>query len=151
MILAQAIDAASTTAKHTVGQIWEDRATSKKYVYVLASEALAIGNCCAYGSNHSAALSTKALADAMQSFGIALCTIASASYGWLQIYGNNAAIMCDNGCIANPSGLYNAVTAGRLGSTTTGTTKILGIYISSVCVTAGSNVAGFINYPKAAW
>jgi hypothetical protein len=145
MMKAQALDTASTTAKHTVGQRYLDSSTGAEYVYVKASEAITKYMACSFDSVYAALKLTKTEADKLYGVGIAMATIASASYGWLLVAGGAVSYVSTINAPLAEVALYTSATAGALDDCSTSQTKIPGIF----CSTAGScstaeNTAVFI-------
>ena len=145
MVLAQALTAQSTTAKHTVGQVFRDPSTGGEYTYVLASEAITQYMACSYDSLFAALKLTKTNADKLYGVGIAMSDIASASYGWLLTGGNVLTKVSTINAPVAEVALYTSATAGALDDCSTSQTKIPGIFCSpaGVCATA-ENTAVFI-------
>lgn len=136
MVLKQAVNVSSTTAKHTVGQIWEDRSAGKAYQYIVAGAALAVGEAVSIApATFTAALTTKALVDAQHAVGVVVVAIASGSFGWVQIEGTASCKLLVN-CAQDVS-LYSSATPGALDDDPTSQTRIRGIVLLATITTAG--------------
>ena len=138
MVLAQGLDTASTTLRHTLGTLYRDTGTGAEYVYVLASETITKYMACSIDSTYAALKLTKTEADKLYGVGIAMSTIASASYGWLLISGPMTSYVSTINAPAKEVALYTCATAGALDDCSTSQTKIPGIFCSAdgVCATA---------------
>ena len=144
MFKGQAIDAASTIAKHDVGTVLRE-STGAEYVYVLASETITKYMACSYDSAYAALKITKTEADKLYPTGIAMATIASASYGWLLKAGTKTSYVSTINAPLKEVALYTCATAGALDDCATSQTKIPGIFCTSngSCATA-ENTACFV-------
>ncbi len=147
MVLNQAINRSSATARHTVGQRWVDKVNGKEYMYVSAGATLAIGDVVSISpSTYAAALTTKALVDAQHPVAAVVCAIPSGHFGWVQIYGIAGCRLLVN-CVQNLS-LYSTATAGALDDEPTSQTRVRGVFLLATITTAGVYNC-FLSYPAA--
>jgi hypothetical protein len=144
MIIAQALDEESTSAKHTAGQVFRDPSTGAEYVYVSASEAITQYQACSYDSSGAALKLTKTEADKLYGIGIAMGDIASGSYGWMLIGGPKTSYVSGLASCAKEVSLYTSGTAGSLDDDSSGTTAIKGILLTAANGTSTANCACFL-------
>lgn len=156
-VLAQAVNAASSTAKHTVGERYISEADGKEYIYCqnTAGVALVLGDVCGYNSGFTCEPDTATIAERITTVGhgIALVAVPVSNYCWLQRYGANAAIHTGLGAPISNRPYAVSVTAGRLETTSAAATggglgRLAGIFTTTTCYTAGSTVAGFVHHPQ---
>ncbi len=147
MVLNQAINRSSATARHTVGQRWVDRANGREYMYVSAGAALAAGDVVSISpSTYVAALTTTALVNAQHPVAAVVAAMPSGHFGWVQIYGIAGCRVLAN-CVHNVS-LFSTATAGALDDEPTSQTRVRGVFLLATITTAGVYNC-FLNYPAA--
>lgn len=153
MVLAQKLTAESSTAKHTVGQIYEDRLTGARYVYCVDSGA---GNA-AYKpvyitpTTFATAALTKAAADKGYKVGVPQIAVTASYYYWCMVRsGSTTAYVHTASACASEATLFTTSTAGRLDDHTTAQTGIGGVRLTATAATAAAsaNTACFIDDPE---
>ena len=116
----------STTAQFELGTIYQDPATGAEYRYVLVEDmALAVGDVVEY-SDTSGTEVTKDRSGGSSIgrvvAGVALGTVADASYCWIQVSGRNASVKTDGGVTAGQGLVPHATSDGRADSEANGST-----------------------------
>jgi len=116
----------SATARYEPGTIWADPATGNMYKYVLVEDmALAVGDVVEYSDTTGYEV-TKDRAGGSSIgrvvAGVALGTVADASYCWIQMRGRNANVKTDGAVTAGQGLVPHATVDGRADSEANGST-----------------------------
>ncbi|MFZ4761277.1 MAG: hypothetical protein ACOYK8_00475 [Alphaproteobacteria bacterium] len=114
----------------------------KRYIFVLASAAIAAGDCVAISSTFAASGLTTANAATSVKIGVAQTAIASGSYGWVQIYGA-CSLSVLAACVGDAI-LYTSATTGALDDASASQVKITGINILAT-TTPAAVVSAFMS------
>lgn len=155
--LAQALNVASTRALHTVGEEFHDEKTGKKYIYVLANTLITQYDVCAIDSAFGADPGTDTLVNTVNviGFGVAPATIAAASYGWIQVFGDCTIHCAKDTVMVGPyflgaagGRLTRTGTYGLAVNTSLNTSRLIGIFVTTTCYSHGSAAGGFVNFPR---
>lgn len=142
MVLAQGLTKQSATAKHTVGQIYDDVGTGARYVYCVDSGS---GNS-AYNpvyitpSTFVTAALTKAAADKGYKVGIPQIAVTASYYYWAMIRsGSSTAYVLTKSACASEATLFTTSTAGCLDDLPTSQTGIGGVRLTATAATAAAS------------
>jgi hypothetical protein len=141
--LGAALLATPTTNQtgHPLNSLYEDE-RGNTWMYVQAAAAVAAGEWVAVNPAGSAALLTKALADAGRKIGVAQVAFASGDFGWVLIKGVGIARGLAN--YVADAAAYTSATAGAVDDDPTAQTKILGARITAAIGGAAANAAVFL-------
>ena len=153
MVLAQKLTVESSTAKHTVGQIYDDRQTGARYVYCVDSGA---GNSAYYPVyitpiTFATAALTKAAADKGYKVGVPQIDVTASYYYWCMIRSGSTTAYCAvKSATASEATLFTTTTAGLLDDLPTSQTGIGGVRLTATAATAAASAttACFIEDPE---
>lgn len=137
----------SDTARFKVGT--QATATDgSQWVYVKATTALTIYDCCVIDEDFNAAPITKALLDTGLRVGFAQVAFTINYYGWVALSGSN--ILCRLAGLCAPDvALYTSATAGVLDDSSTSQTKVKGVVAITTAATATTNIEVMASWPLA--
>lgn len=120
-----------------------------RYVWCLASSAITQYQAVSIDENFGIAALTKALADTLKPVGFSQVAIASGSYGWVCVQGENISVLC-RANTTKLTALYTTTSAGVVGSTSTSQTLIAGLILTtSGSTTSKTAKAAIATYPRA--
>lgn len=146
-------DATMTAAERTAsgkGFTVGDRVTSydgKEYVYVVAGSAITANFFCKFSEAYSADMLSTSNDAYGGLVGVPEATIASGSYGWLQVKGP-ATVQVSASCAANAR-LNTTATAGQLDDdATTGAFPVAGVVLTSARAASAGTAPAVLNYPQ---
>jgi hypothetical protein len=147
-VLAQGIDVASSTAKHSVNERYTDGKTGKEYVYVQASGAIDAQDAVVIDESGTAKVVN--LTNTASAFGdrvgVANHAISDTYYAWVQVYGATTVNVLAN-CAANTT-LNSTGTDGTLDDDGgAGSEDIDGIVLTTANGGATAAAACFLSYP----
>ena len=139
----------STTAEYPVGTIVRDQATNKVYKYVQVEDAaLAIGDVVEYSDTTGNEVTNDRSGGASLGrivAGVALGTIADASYGWIQVAGLNTYVKTDGSVAAGEALVPHASADGQADTVTASTTAHQVFGYSLVADTTSASSAVILN------
>lgn len=145
---ADQVDTALTNGKtFTVGDRAEDY-NGKIYIYVKASSAIAQYDVVTFDETYNTTVAPVSTSNDARGdlLGVAPAAIASASYGWLQVYGP-CTMNVKASCAANVR-LNTTATGGSPDDDGTSTTMALdGIYLTAARGGTDGSAAGILNFP----
>lgn len=146
---ADQVDTALTSGKtFSPGDRAEDY-NGKQYVYVKASSAIAAFDVVTYDETYTTTVAPVSTSNAARGdkIGVAPAAIASASYGWVQIYGP-CTMNVKASCAANVR-LDTTATGGSPDDDgTTSSYQIGGLYLTAARTNTDGSAAGILNYPE---
>ncbi len=116
----------SVTARYEPGVIFHDGASGKSYRYVRAEDAnITVGQVLEYSDTSGYEVTNDRAGGSSIGrvvAGVAIGSIADASYGWIQVSGRNATVNTDGGVTAGQGLVPHATADGRADSESNGST-----------------------------
>lgn len=141
----------------TLGTVWEDPTTLKRYKFVLVEDAaVEVGDVVCYTTDDNGYEVTEdrsgGTSDNNQPAGLVVTAIADGDCGWIQTYGlSDAAITTDNAVAAGESLIPHASTDGGVDSFAPGSSDPATILGQALDADTGTSLAAglvFLNCPK---